>query len=1514
MLKKRLLLLIATLMVVAYIPCIAMADDIVVVNETSGYNAMSLAEAFETADSGDKLVLQTNYVCTADENIIVNENVTLDLNGKDVSVAEGNSTLMSVNGCNLTIKATGSTVKGSICSGTAYAPGDSSLTITGGNFYGIGTDSAISNVDNDYNNNISVKSAVVNGDAGNAVNIYGKGEVLLDTTTLNAKTYINSVAKVTFSNCTSKTDTCIEAGDGKIAIKKGTYTANDTVISLTAGFKAAMGDTAAFDIYSGTFNDLSGIEYVADGTGSYDISKDVAISDKIKITRNTKLNLNGHNVSANKVLATVSNGKTLTINGTNSTVTGILVAGDPSNTSKVDGSLILNGGKYKTTATDTALISNEATSSSSNITVSNATLEAPYRVFAVEGAGKVSISNCTANGGNCLYINESGYANSSESLHAAVTIDGANTDFNAGADKTVIGFNDRDGYFTPDLFLNAEVSIMNGTYNDLSGLAFVGDMGVYTLEKGDYEVNGTFRINHRATLKLNGSKITRKGGGKIAKIYGNKLFTINGSGDAQVNGCWVAGRPEEAIDENPDLKEGRIKFVGGKYISEVKGADLVATTDGCTDCDIEASNATFESAGSVFTIEGGGDVHIDKCHLKGANNIMAKNGMITLSGGEYLTNGNAGDKLFNLAPEFIAQIGKKTKLEIDGGSFNDLSGLQYVTDNAIYNLLSPTTVEETINVTHNCTLNLGTNNVTLDTTKVTDGILAKVSKNKTLKISAADTTEIKGAFVLGAAGSGTGCLDLTSGKYISEVDGLPLIRTAGTGTANDVTANQANFSSKDIALLLESGGNISLTNSQINATTGIYAKAGNITINGGGIYANGEKAEPLTDGTGTTSTGDAIIIDPVKETQGSISLTLKSDKADDVFSKPSLTSENGYAIREAYNDETGVAKHTLKISSGEYVNIHGNDALSATTYFDKSCTNAVSKFAISGGKFIGNPSAYVVAGYAAIRPSENLTENVFKVREEKYVKAIMNGINYEKVADPIILLTDDGGETIALPAKRTISEEITLPAGKRITFDIKDSTFNGTINNKGDLTIVSLSTGTINGITVPKEGTGTPVTAIANNGKLSFTNAFKGTVTNGWTVNKADEALIDNTGDLTIADGKYIQSKNVIVNNAVGAKITATAGEFNSAKSGTAIVNRGYCDMSSGSANVLGGIYTEHSDTQGYVAGYGPFGTLLIGGKTVVTGAITARDNATAKLADGQWIVEVTNGTFHNLFDVKVDSTLTTEQEKAADIAHKQAAAAWQCDDNMVDVTGGIFDAPVAKNCIHGKNVPVYYADGDVYKIEERGDGYDQQVDWVNYLLDQIDKQKLELERLEAKLKLVKDPTGITVSASTTAPKVSWNKYSGADGYVLTYNSKTYTQTGTYKTLSATAGSSKTATLKAYITLSNGEKEYTDAVKFTVSTNPNKVSKPTLSNSAKGKLKTSWKKPTGAVKYQMYLARNSKFTSGKKTYTISSTKSTVTKTVTKLKKGKTYYVKVRAISSAGKYGSWSTTASLKIKK
>lgn len=87
-------------------------------------------------------------------------------------------------------------------------------------------------------------------------------------------------------------------------------------------------------------------------------------------------------------------------------------------------------------------------------------------------------------------------------------------------------------------------------------------------------------------------------------------------------------------------------------------------------------------------------------------------------------------------------------------------------------------------------------------------------------------------------------------------------------------------------------------------------------------------------------------------------------------------------------------------------------------------------------------------------------------------------------------------------------------------------------------------------------------------------------------------------------------------------------------------------------------------------------------------------------------------------------------------------------------------------------------------------------------------------------------------------------------------------------------------------------------------------------SAGKKKIKVKWKKQTaGSPGYQIQYSTNSKFKSGKKTITVSKNKTT-SKTLTKLKAKKKYYVRIRTyktINGKKVYSSWSKAKSIKTK-
>lgn len=106
--------------------------------------------------------------------------------------------------------------------------------------------------------------------------------------------------------------------------------------------------------------------------------------------------------------------------------------------------------------------------------------------------------------------------------------------------------------------------------------------------------------------------------------------------------------------------------------------------------------------------------------------------------------------------------------------------------------------------------------------------------------------------------------------------------------------------------------------------------------------------------------------------------------------------------------------------------------------------------------------------------------------------------------------------------------------------------------------------------------------------------------------------------------------------------------------------------------------------------------------------------------------------------------------------------------------------------------------------------------------------------------------------------------------------------------------------------------------KFSIDYAAEKPSKPTISsvkNSSSKKMTVKWKKVSGITGYELQYSTDKNFKSGVTKKTIASSKTSVS--YSKLKKGKTYYVRMRTyvtVNGTKTYSDWSAKKSVKIKK
>ncbi len=120
---------------------------------------------------------------------------------------------------------------------------------------------------------------------------------------------------------------------------------------------------------------------------------------------------------------------------------------------------------------------------------------------------------------------------------------------------------------------------------------------------------------------------------------------------------------------------------------------------------------------------------------------------------------------------------------------------------------------------------------------------------------------------------------------------------------------------------------------------------------------------------------------------------------------------------------------------------------------------------------------------------------------------------------------------------------------------------------------------------------------------------------------------------------------------------------------------------------------------------------------------------------------------------------------------------------------------------------------------------------------------------------------------------------------------------------------------KATVTV-KGKGDYCDSKNGSFIIKPAKAAAKKFAAAKKGTAKLTWKKSAGKVDgYKIQISLDKKFKKSPKTYTVKKA-AAVSKTITKLKSGKTYYARVCAYKKVGKTvykGAWSAAKKAKIK-
>lgn len=495
---------------------------------------------------------------------------------------------------------------------------------------------------------------------------------------------------------------------------------------------------------------------------------------------------------------------------------------------------------------------------------------------------------------------------------------------------------------------------------------------------------------------------------------------------------------------------------------------------------------------------------------------------------------------------------------------------------------------------------------------------------------------------------------------------------SGNGTNNATTtyknteiviAGGSVTSTNGTAVYHPQGGTLTITGGVITGTTGVEVRAGTVTVSNG-TDANGETtvpkitgtAKPMTsdpNGNGTTTDGVGIAV-VQHNTKLPIDVTITGGEI------------SGYtALYEANlqnNSPEDIDKVSITVEDGTFKAINGG-------------TNAVyagdpETIAVSGGQFSSVvPEEYCAEDYVPVtEPNE---DNMYTVTQADPVAEVLDAEgnvvkSYATLQAAIDAATD--GQTVKL--LESVTESVTIAAGKSITLDLNGKTLTNTegshtIRNEGTLTIVDDSDGAVgtvdnvsharaavynevgatctiqagnytrsaeNGIDKENNG-GNSYYTIFNHGTMTFETEDNSRITvsqgenregryssmieNGWQNGNQNTDGVESV--MTITGGTFTGGLNTVKNDDYGV-LTITGGVFENASQAT-IMNWNVAEISGGvftaEKNVVLNAYLDDSMDKGEL-------TISGGTYTAGTGYDVIRQNDDAI---GQ--VTITDGTFH---------------------------------------------------------------------------------------------------------------------------------------------------------------------------------------------------------------------------------------------------------------------------------------------
>lgn len=344
------------------------------------------------------------------------------------------------------------------------------------------------------------------------------------------------------------------------------------------------------------------------------------------------------------------------------------------------------------------------------------------------------------------------------------------------------------------------------------------------------------------------------------------------------------------------------------------------------------------------------------------------------------------------AADYVAQIGDGRTFTTLAEAFDEADATDTVT------LLANCELNTQYALTKNITLVLNGKTLSKDVTKSADGknkmIIVQGGATLTVDGSVEGST-VKGGLYAGVSATSFGTIVANGGSYYpaegKDDCAFQSNGNAQSGAGNTITITGAKiYSENDIAVYLAGAGTYTITGCTIDAATGIYLKGGALTMTGTTITAKGEFLSALApDGNGAKSTGDGIVVDAKVGYAGNVSLNLGAGN--------DVSSENGYAVRDALSDKNETALSALTITEGKYVSGAEKPAVIVA---DATKTTV----SITGGKFgpVAPAANLAPAGYEFA-----LKEGFYELQAKTYTITYQYTLDGTNVTDETGIVNDN---------------------------------------------------------------------------------------------------------------------------------------------------------------------------------------------------------------------------------------------------------------------------------------------------------------------------------------------------------------------------------------------------------------------------------------------------------------------------------------------------------------------------